>query len=61
MLRLAELQRKIDEAVEEMRHIEREMCPWAISINVLVIRCQHKLPWFKCTKCGRDANQRIKV
>jgi hypothetical protein len=24
------------------RPIEREMCPWAISISVLVIRFQHK-------------------
>jgi hypothetical protein len=25
-------------------HVEREMCPWAISISILVIRCPtHKL------------------
>jgi hypothetical protein len=39
MLRLADLQKKIDDAAEEMCHLtqddqdqsEREMCPWAIS------------------------------
>jgi hypothetical protein len=32
MVRLADLQRKIDEATEEVRHlVEREMCLWAIS------------------------------
>jgi hypothetical protein len=32
--------------------IEREMCPWAISINVLVIRCPthivFKMMYIKC-------------
>jgi hypothetical protein len=32
--------------------IEREMCPWAISINVLVIRCPtHIVFRVMCTKC----------
>jgi hypothetical protein len=28
---------------KDVRGIEREMCPWAISINVLVIRCSTQI------------------
>jgi hypothetical protein len=31
-------------------HLEREMCPWAISINVLVIRCPTYCFKFICAK-----------
>jgi hypothetical protein len=41
---------------------EREMCSWAISINVLVIRCPtHNILVHMCQVLKRDANQRIKV
>jgi hypothetical protein len=44
-----------DEFVRCLGHrllVEREICPWAISINVLVIRCPtHIVFKVMCTKC----------
>jgi hypothetical protein len=37
---------------------EREMCPWAISISILVIRCPTRLIKFLCAKYVRSAKQR---
>jgi hypothetical protein len=41
-----------------MGEIEREMCPWAISISVLVIRCPTQCIELLCAKRARSENQR---